>query len=116
MEDVLEQIVGEIEDEYDDDAETTIFQTGDNSWRAMAITEVETFNREFNTDLPHDDYDTLGGWLAAELERIPHRGDSITRQVLNFTVVGAEAKRALWLHIQRDDTLPDQNGQSLDQG
>src|SRR3546814_17606967 len=89
MEDVLEQIVGEIEDEYDDDAETTIFQTGDNSWRAMAITEVETFNREFNTDLPHDDYDTLGGWLAAELERIPHSGDSITRQGLNFTVVGA---------------------------
>ena len=118
MEDVLEQIVGDIEDEYDDDDETTIFQTGKNSWRAMAITEVETFNREFHTDLPHDDYDTLGGWLAAELERIPHRGDSITRQGLNFTVVGADAKRALWLHIQRDDDAhspSDPNGQPLGQ-
>src|SRR3546814_19316781 len=90
MEDVLEQIVGEIEDEYDDDAETTIFQTGDNSWRAMAITEVETFNREFNTDLPHDDYDTLGGWLAPELDRIPHRGDSLPRTGLNLPVVGGD--------------------------
>jgi magnesium and cobalt transporter len=107
MEDVLEQIVGDIEDEYDDDAETTIFKTGANSWRAMGITEIEDFNHEFQTNLPHEDYDTLGGWLAAELERIPHRGDGLTREGLNFTVVGADAKRVLWLHIQRvDDTTP----------
>ncbi|SHI15467.1 HlyC/CorC family transporter [Pollutimonas bauzanensis] len=106
MEDVLEQIVGEIEDEYDEDAEKTIFQTGTNSWRAMGITEIPIFNRSFNTDLPHDDYDTLGGWLAAELGRIPRRGDSISHQGLNITVVGADAKRALWLHIQLDNPDP----------
>ncbi|NYT62344.1 CBS domain-containing protein [Alcaligenaceae bacterium] len=106
MEDVLEQIVGDIEDEYDEDAEKTIFQTGTNSWRAMGITEIAIFNRSFNTDLPHDDYDTLGGWLAAELGRIPRRGDSISRQGLNITVVGADAKRALWLHIQLDNPDP----------
>ncbi|TAM88239.1 MAG: CBS domain-containing protein [Candidimonas sp.] len=106
MEDVLEQIVGDIEDEYDDDNETTIFKTGDNSWRAMGITEIDDFNREFQTDLPHEDYDTLGGWLAAELERIPHRGDSITRSGLNFTVVGADAKRVLWLHVQKAGNEP----------
>ncbi|MFW7340363.1 transporter associated domain-containing protein [Pollutimonas sp. H1-120] len=106
MEDVLEQIVGDIEDEYDEDAEKTIFQTGTNSWRAMGITEIDIFNRSFNTDLPHDDYDTLGGWLAAELGRIPRRGDSISHQGLNITVVGADAKRALWLHIQHDSADP----------
>ncbi|MGB3289040.1 MAG: transporter associated domain-containing protein [Burkholderiaceae bacterium] len=106
MEDVLEQIVGEIEDEYDEDAEKTIFQTGTNSWRAMGITEIDIFNRSFNTDLPHDDYDTLGGWLAAELGRIPRRGDSIVHQGLNITVVGADAKRALWLHIKHDSVDP----------
>lgn len=106
MEDVLEQIVGEIEDEYDEDAEKTIFQTGTNSWRAMGITEISVFNRSFNTNLPHDDYDTLGGWLAAELGRIPRRGDSISHQGLNITVVGADAKRALWLHIQLDNPDP----------
>src|SRR5690554_5651594 len=106
MEDVLEQIVGDIEDEYDEDAEKTIFQTGTNSWRAMGITEIDVFNRSFNTDLPNDDYDTLGGWLAAELGRIPRRGDSISHQGLNITVVGADAKRALWLHIQHDIADP----------
>lgn len=102
MEDVLEQIVGNIEDEYDEDAEKTIFQTGSNSWRAMGITEIETFNETFGTSLPDDDYDTVGGWLAAELGRIPRRGDSVSHAGLNITVVGADARRALWLHIQRD--------------
>lgn len=102
MEDILEQIVGNIEDEYDEDAEKTIFQTGANSWRAMGITEIETFNETFGTSLPDDDYDTVGGWLAAELGRIPRRGDSVAHAGLNITVVGADARRALWLHIQRD--------------
>jgi len=102
MEDVLEQIVGEIEDEYDEDAEKTIFQTGSNSWRAMGITEIEVFNKTFGTHLPDDDYDTVGGWLAAELGRIPRRGDSLAHAGLNITVVGADARRALWLHIQLD--------------
>lgn len=102
MEDVLEQIVGDIEDEYDEEAEKTIFQTGSNSWRAMGITEIEVFNDTFHTSLPNDDFDTLSGWLANELGRIPRRGDSINHQGLNITVVGADAKRALWLHIQHD--------------
>ncbi|MYN13172.1 CBS domain-containing protein [Pusillimonas sp. TS35] len=106
MEDVLEQIVGDIEDEYDEDDEKTIFQTGTNSWRAMGITEIVAFNESFGTHLPHEDYDTLGGWLAAELGRIPRRGDSISYEGLNITVVGADAKRALWLHIQHDSTTP----------
>lgn len=106
MEDVLEQIVGDIEDEFDEDAEQTIFQTSGNSWRAMGITEIEDFNKTFATDLPNDDYDTLGGWLAAELGHIPRRGEhrTLQDQRLTITVVGADAKRALWLHIQRDDT------------
>ena len=43
----------------------------------------------------------IGGWLAAELGHIPRRGDSISFQGLDITVVGADAKRALWLHVQR---------------
>lgn len=100
MEDVLEQIVGDIEDEFDDDAEKTIFRTGENSWRAMGTTEIEAFNEAFNTALPHDDYDTLGGWLTAELGHIPKRGERLDHQGLTITVVGADAKRARWLHIQ----------------
>src|SRR5690606_34427886 len=52
------------------------------------------------TNLPDDDYDTVGGWLAAELGRIPRRGDSISHAGPNITVVGADARRALWPHMQ----------------
>ena len=103
MEDVLEQIVGDIEDEFDEEAEKTIFQTGSNNWRAMGVTEIDVFNRAFNTTLPNDDYDTLGGWITAELGQIPKRGDTINREGLNITVVGADAKRVLWLNIQHDE-------------
>lgn len=106
MEDVLEQIVGDIEDEFDEDAEKTIFQTGSNSWRAMGATEIEIFNRAFNTNLCDDDYDTLGGWFTAELGRIPKRGDTLDYEGLNMTVVGADNKRVLWLHIQHDAQSP----------
>lgn len=105
MEDVLEQIVGDIEDEYDEDEEKTIFQTGTNSWRAMGITNICSFNRHFDTHLPDDDYDTISGWLAAQLGHIPRRGDSVNHETINITVVGADAKRALWLHVQHDDTV-----------
>ncbi|WP_397476327.1 HlyC/CorC family transporter [Pusillimonas sp.] len=106
MEDVLEQIVGDIEDEYDEDAEKTIFQTGSNSWRAMGATEIDIFNRAFNTNIPDNDYDTLGGWFTAELGRIPKRGDTLDFEGLNMTVVGADNKRVLWLHIQHDAQSP----------
>jgi len=104
MEDVLEQIVGDIEDEFDEDAEQTIFQTSSQSWRAMGVTEIEDFNATFGTTLADDEVDTVGGWLAAELGHIPRRGERIRleHQGLTITVVGADAKRALWLHIQRE--------------
>ncbi len=101
MEDVLEQIVGDIEDEFDDEDEKTIFRTGDNSWRAMGTTEIEDFNEVFHVQLPDEDYDTLNGWLAAELGHIPRRGEHFQSQGLTFTVVGADGKRARWLHVQR---------------
>lgn len=101
MEDVLEQIVGDIEDEFDDEDEKTIFRTGENSWRAMGTTEIEDFNEVFHVQLPDEDYDTLNGWLAAELGHIPRRGERFESQGLAFTVVGADGKRARWLHVQR---------------
>ena len=104
MEDVLEQIVGDIEDEYDEDDAQTIFQAGNNSWRVMAVTNISDFNEAFATQLSDHDYDTIGGWLAAEMGHIPKRGDSTTVQGINITVVRADPKRALWLHVQRVET------------
>ena len=101
MEDVLEEIVGEIEDEYDEE-EKTIFQTGPQNWRLMGVTEIADFNTQFGTHLADDDYDTVGGWLAAELGHIPRRGETLSHEGLQITVVGADGKRALWLHVQRN--------------
>ncbi|CAM5210402.1 Magnesium and cobalt transporter OS=Castellaniella defragrans OX=75697 GN=HNR28_000701 PE=4 SV=1 [Castellaniella defragrans] len=106
MEDVLEQIVGEIEDKYDDADEKTIFRTGENSWRAMGTTEIEDFNATFGVHLPDEDCDTLNGWLAAEIGHIPRRGERFESQGLALTVVGADGKRARWLHVQRLDSPP----------
>ncbi|WP_322998558.1 HlyC/CorC family transporter [Castellaniella sp.] len=110
MEDVLEQIVGNIEDEFDDEDQKTIFRTGDNSWRAMGTTEIEDFNETFHVQLPDEDYDTLNGWLAAELGHIPRRGERFEGQGLAFTVVGADGKRARWLHVQRLTDSPAATG------
>lgn len=110
LEDVLEQIVGEIEDEYDVAGEQTIFSDGAQAWRVLATTEIQAFNTVLNTKLPDGDYDTVGGWLAHALGRIPHRGDFCLHKDLRIEVMRADTRRALWLRVKRrllnDSTAP----------
>ena len=102
IEDVLEQIVGEIEDEYDDiDVEQSILPDGKNRWRVMATTSIRRFNETFGSSLDDDEYDTVGGWMAGNLGRIPRRGDHIERDNLKLDVIRADARRALWLRVAR---------------
>lgn len=101
LEDVLEQIVGAIEDEYDVEGEKTIFADGINAWRVLATTEIELFNETLNTALPEGDYDTVGGWLAHALGHIPRRGDKCLLDDLQVEVMRADSRRALWLRVQR---------------
>jgi magnesium and cobalt transporter len=101
LEDILEQIVGEIEDEYDVAGEQTIFSDGAQAWRVLATTEIEAFNHALSTNLPDGDYDTVGGWLAHALGRIPHRGDFCVHEDLRIEVMRADARRALWLRVKR---------------
>ena len=101
LEDVLEQIVGAIEDEYDVEGEKTIFADGINAWRVLATTEIELFNEMLNTSLPEGDYDTVGGWLAHALGHIPRRGDKCVLNDLQVEVMRADSRRALWLRVQR---------------
>jgi magnesium and cobalt transporter len=113
FEDVLEQIVGEIEDEYDVAGEQTIFSDGAQAWRVLATTEIEAFNIALNTNLPDGDYDTVGGWLAHALGRIPHRGDFCLYKDLRVEVMRADTRRALWLRVKRrllNDNTPAAKG------
>jgi len=110
LEDILEQIVGEIEDEYDVAGEQTVFTDGAQAWRVLATTEIQAFNTALNTNLPDGDYDTVGGWLAHALGRIPHRGDFCLHKDLRVEVMRADSRRALWLRVKRrllnDNTTP----------
>ncbi len=101
LEDVLEQIVGAIEDEYDVDSEQTIFAEGQSRWRIQATTSIDAFNAALDATLPSGDYETIGGWLAHELGRIPKRGDIARHDGLRIEVVRADARRALWLRVKR---------------
>ena len=101
LEDVLEQIVGEIEDEYDVAGEQTIFADGAQAWRVLATTEIDIFNTALRANLPDGDYDTVGGWLAHALGRIPHRGDFCVHSDLRIEVMRADTRRALWLRVKQ---------------
>jgi magnesium and cobalt transporter len=101
MEDVLEQIVGAIDDEYDQDDKDAIVTESENQWRVVASTEIEHFNEVFHTQIPDDNYDSIGGWLGGELDRIPRRGDHAVHGDLRIDVMRADARRALWLRVRR---------------
>lgn len=106
IEDVLEQIVGDIEDEYDyDEAEDNILaiKSGRNGprWRIKALTEIEQFNQALATAFPDDDVDTIGGLVANHLGRVPHKGDRFDIDGLSFEVLRADARQVHVLLVER---------------
>lgn len=97
LEDVLEQIVGEIIDEYDYDEEAdNIIAESATKWRVKASTEIEAFNTKFSTTFSDEENDTIGGLLMHEFARVPHRGDTIELRGFKFTVLRADGRR-VWL-------------------
>ncbi len=103
IEDVLEQIVGEIEDEYDFDEGAFIMRRDDNLYTAKAHTSIEDFNAYFNVDVPDDDYDTVGGLVLKALGHMPKRGESVDVAGFCFEVVGADSRKIRLLNVQRLD-------------
>ena len=79
IEDVLEQIVGDIEDEYDfDETEDNIIRDKSGRWRVKAQTDIADFNEVLATDFSDEDYDTVGGLVINKPGRLPMRGEQIT--------------------------------------
>ncbi len=99
IEDVLEQIVGDIEDEYDFDEEAdNILAVPDGSYRIRALTEIEQFNEAFHTHYRDDEADTLGGLIIQSIGRVPHRGEKITLENHTFEVLRSDARQ---IHVLR---------------
>ncbi len=105
IEDVLEEIVGEIGDEHDP-AEDQFIQPeaerdGRPSYSARALTRIEDFNEYFEALLPDEDYDTVGGLVMAQLGRLPRRGDVVRFGDFEFRVTKADRRRVDTLQVQR---------------
>jgi len=102
IEDVLEQIVGEIEDEYDfDEASDNILAESSGRYRVKAITQVADFNAAFGTNFSDQEIDTVGGLVIAHLGRLPKRGETLTIDGFRFQVLRADSRRVYTLLVEK---------------
>ena len=102
IEDVLEQIVGDIEDEYDfDEDEDNLIQDSDGNWRVKASTEIADFNAALGTSFSDEEYDTIGGLVLKASGQLPKRGDSFVIGDFVFTVLRADSRRLHSLLVER---------------
>ncbi|OFZ88016.1 MAG: magnesium/cobalt efflux protein [Betaproteobacteria bacterium RIFCSPLOWO2_12_FULL_62_58] len=102
IEDVLEQIVGDIEDEYDfDDVEDNIIETKGGVYRVKALTEIADFNTRFNTGYGNEEFDTIGGLVLKRFGRVPKRGEQVSFDNLTFKVLRADSRRLHLLEVAR---------------
>ncbi len=100
IEDVLEQIVGDIEDEHDiDDVDEKIVEERGGQFRVKALTEIVDFNEFFGTDYSDEAFDTIGGLVLKRFGRIPKRGEQISFDNLSFKVLRADSRRMHLLQV-----------------
>ena len=100
IEDVLEEIVGEIDDEYDEQEEALIQPLDENRYQVQALTPIDELNDMFDSDLSDDDYGTVGGLLLAEFGRVPEHGDMVVLDDrFEFRVTQADNRRIITLEM-----------------
>jgi len=109
IEDVLEQIVGDIEDEYDfDEAEDNIIPESNGRYRVKAQTEIAAFNEKFGSDLSDEEFDTVGGLVLKAFGRLPKRGETTTIDKFRFRVVRADSRRIYTLQVEKLSPPPEE--------
>ncbi|MCU6434526.1 CBS domain-containing protein [Undibacterium sp. Jales W-56] len=110
IEDVLEQIVGDIEDEYDfDEEEDNIIVLENNGdgvrWRVKGLTEIEQFNTVLGSHFSNKKLDTIGGFVTNYLEHVPHKGEEFNIGNLHFEVLRADARQVQILLVEKRPVL-----------
>ena len=109
IEDVLEQIVGDIEDEFDfDEVEDNIIRDKNNRYRVKALTEIADFNQVMGTEFSDEEFDTVGGMVIKKFGHLPKRGETVTFDGLKFQVLRADSRRVHSVLVERLPTLEDQ--------
>jgi magnesium and cobalt transporter len=100
IEDVLEEIVGEIDDEYDEEEEALVLKTGENRYQVQALTPIGDLNDQFGAELSDDDFGTVGGLLLAEFGRVPEHDEVVTLgDRFEFRVIKADSRRIITLEM-----------------
>jgi magnesium and cobalt transporter len=100
IEDVLEEIVGEIEDEFDEDEdEGDIFSLVDGTWRVSGDTAIERINEQFGLQLADGDFDTIGGLVAHTMGHVPRRGEVHELDGLRFVVLHSKGGAVKWFKV-----------------
>ena len=108
IEDVLEQIVGDIEDEYDfDETEDNIIQEHDGAFRIKASTEIDDFNETLGAQFSDEEFDTVGGLVVSRFGHLPQRGESVNFDGFIFSVLRADSRRLHVIRVTRLAVDPD---------
>jgi magnesium and cobalt transporter len=101
IEDVLEQIVGDIDDELDPEEASSIQPLDGGKYVVAALTRIDEFNEFFSTELSDADYDTVGGLVMHELGRLPRRGEQLDFAGLKFKVLRGDRRRLHTIEVMR---------------
>lgn len=101
IEDVLEEIVGEIEDETDEHEAVQISKVSDNLYRVEAITEIEDFNEFFDIGFSDDEFDTVGGLVVHTFGRLPEIGESTSIENFDFKVIDGDSRKINMLEVSK---------------
>jgi magnesium and cobalt transporter len=105
IEDVLEEIVGEIDDEHDEAEPVLIHEQPDGDWLVSALTPIDDFNEQVQAELPDDEYDTVGGLITSELGHLPEVGETTTLGAYQFKVTAANDRRVQQFRVSRQPEL-----------
>ncbi|KGQ36549.1 CNNM family magnesium/cobalt transport protein CorC [Gallibacterium genomosp. 1] len=111
IEDILEQIVGDIEDEFDEEDVEDIRQLSKHIYVVQALTDIEDFNQYFGTDFTGEEVDTIGGVIMQAFGYLPTRGESITLDNIEFKVTSADSRRIIQLRV----IIPDEQLEKMQQ-
>ena len=112
MEDLLEEIVGDIRDEYDTGEDDLIRSLGDDRYDIDAAVKIDDVNDAIGTEIKSEDYDSIGGYVIELLDRIPKEGDEVSDGKVQIRVTGAEKNRAVrveLLVLPKPDTEADES-------
>lgn len=107
IEDILELIVGDIEDEYDEIEDRNIRKLSPSVFTVKALTTIEDFNEIFSTNFSDEDVDTVGGLVMQYFGRLPVKGETVTIEGYQFKVALADKRRIIQLHVTLPDNAPE---------